>query len=906
MRFPLLVFLTALVCLLSRVPTARADSRDPGEIFLTAYMSAQEAEKLESQGSLKAAQAKYRFAGSILDQLQQRTPDWQPLVVEFRRKKVAEALQKLEERIVQEAPTPAPTAQPGLDPNLLPGINEPSTHASPPPPAVAPDAGSGDAFDRAAREMRAQTAALKQQLEASREQLQNAQREKERIASKLEEATGKLDNATRLSKQQAEQIRKVQAEKEENAKAGAEQAQVQEAALRKQLAKSQESEAALKSQLQRATAEASEAKLKIEHNNNDQQTLQTQIEEAKADAAKAKAQLSRAQSSETDLQTKLEETRKALETKSQEKAQAAAAQIESIKKQMEQLRSALEDAKADREVAEEQGQLIYKRTAKLAQERTDALNRNQQLGAELEEAQKKAAALTETQAKLAQVTQDRDATQAKNTQLAGDLQAANKKIESLADVEQKLVAAAKEREAAKAQAAEATAKLTESQKIIVAVTAERDNALKQLAQAKQDKGKVDQLLAENASLLAKLDEAQKTITTLSSSSGSEKDQQIAALKTQLSTVQDQLDATKKEGINNRILIADLQTQLDETTALAKAPTGEEGKKLTQENELLRGIVLRELKEQARREQARKLVLGELDRLKVRSKTMASQIDLLSAPAVKLTDAERALFKTPQMEIIDNTPGAMAISITAPSSGSPAPDKAPAPDNKSAAPSPAPVDGDLPTQGAPAGNPAKDLDASPKVAHENRPPVPPQLMELAKEAKEKFNQGKYLAAERIYEKMVSQAPTNIYALSNLGVARYRAGHLKLAEETLKKVLALEPGDSFARSTLGIVYFQQGKYDDAVTSLTQSVAVNPKSALAHNFLGIAAAAKGWPEAALKELETAVQIDPGYPEAHYNLAVALTDVQPPRKEEARKHYKKALELGLDPNPTFEATLK
>jgi Flp pilus assembly protein TadD len=900
MRFPLLVLLAALLCLFSRVPTARADSRDPGEIFLTAYMSAQEAEKLESQGNLKSAQAKYRFAGSILDQLQQRTPDWQPLVVEFRRKKVAEALQKLEERIAAEAPTPAPTAQPGLDPNLLPGINEPQTATA---PAAAPD---GDAFDRAAREMRAQMAAIKQQLEASREQLQNAQREKERIASKLEEATGKLDTATRISKQQAEQIRKAQADKEEIAKAGAEQAQLQEAALRKQLAKSQESEAALKAQLQRVTAEASSTKSKIEQNQNAQQNLQTQLDEAKAEAAKAKAQLSHAQASESDLQTKLEETRKALETKSQEKAKAAAAETEALKKQMEQLRSALEDAKADREVAEEQGQLIYKRTAKLAQDRADAVNRSQQLGAELEEARKKADALTETQAKLAQVTQERDATEAKNVQLSGELQVANQKIESLADVEQKLIAAAKERESAKAQAAEATEKLAQSQKTIVAVTAERDDALHQLAQARQEKGKVDQLLAENAALMAKLDEAQKTIATLGNSSGSEKDQQIAALKTQLSSVQDQLEATKKEGINHRILIADLQTQLDESTALAKIPATEEGKKLTQENELLRGIVLRELKEQARREQARKLVLGELDRLKIRSQTMSSQIDLLSAPAVKLTDAERALFKAPQMEIIDNTPGAMAISITAPSSGSPDPAKPEQEAPAKAAPKTGSVEGDLPTRGAPSGTPAKDLDSSPKVAHENRPPVPPQLEALAKEAKEKFNQGKYLAAERVYEKMVSLAPGNIYALSNLGVARYRAGHFKLAEETLKKVLALEPGDSFARSTLGIVYFQQGKYDESVTALTQSVAVNPKSALAHNFLGIAAAAKGWPEAALKELETAVQIDPNYPEARYNLAVALADAQPPKKEEARRHYKKALELGMEPNPTFEATLK
>ena len=801
--FPLLLSVGLLLA-----PIARAQSgEDPDQIFLSAYMNAQQAEKLESQGSFKAALAKYRFAGSVLDQLQQRNPDWNPLVLQFRKKKVADAIQKLEEKIALEAPPIAvPPPQP-LD-STQPPPNDNAARAS-----QSPEAAGGDAFDRAAREMRAQMATVKQQLEQSHQQLEAVQREKERIASQLEETTNKLNRTVSLSKEEAEKIRKAEAAKVEAATAEAARAREQEAVLRKQLQDKGADTVALKA-------------------------LQNQLDEAKAEAAKSQAQFNRAKASEVDLQAQLEAAHKQLERQAQEKDQVATAETEALKKQVQKLNNALEDAKADREVAEEQGELIHKRALKLVQER--------------------------------------DAAASKNTQLASELEMA----------EQKLVTLAREREAAKTEAADATKQLAETRKTVETVTAERDNALTQLAKANEARGQVEKLLAENTSLMKKLEEAQKTIADFNNAAP-EKEKQIAALKTQLTGVQDQLAAAQKEGTNNQTLIAELQKQLDAATAAAKAPAGDE--KLTQENELLRGIVLRELKEQARREQARKLVLSELDRMQVRSKALTNQIALLSQPAVKLTDAERALFKTPQMEIIDNTPGALSISIAAPTSGSA---------------TPIPMDGELPSSAAPAGNDA--VDAVPKVATEAQPGVPPELQALAKEAKDKFNRGQYLEAERAYEKIVSQTPSNIYALSNLGVARFRAGHLKLAEETFKKVLALSPEDAFAHSTLGIVYFQQAKYDEAITSLTQSVAVNSKSPTAHNFLGIAAAKKGWQEAALKELETALQLDPNYADAHYNLAVLQATSQPPSKESARRHYKKALELGMKADEAFEATLK
>src|SRR5437762_12521475 len=72
---------------------------DPSEIFLKAYLSAQQGEKLERQDQFKTALAKYRFAGSLIEELRKSHAQWQPAVVEYRGRKISEAILRLQERI---------------------------------------------------------------------------------------------------------------------------------------------------------------------------------------------------------------------------------------------------------------------------------------------------------------------------------------------------------------------------------------------------------------------------------------------------------------------------------------------------------------------------------------------------------------------------------------------------------------------------------------------------------------------------------------------------------------------------------------------------------------------------------------------------------------------------------------
>ncbi|HEX9274040.1 MAG TPA: hypothetical protein VGA01_17705, partial [Candidatus Binatia bacterium] len=61
---------------------AVAQQDDPSEIFLKAYLSAQQGEKFEHQDRFKTALAKSRFAGSLIEELRKSHAQWQPAVVE--------------------------------------------------------------------------------------------------------------------------------------------------------------------------------------------------------------------------------------------------------------------------------------------------------------------------------------------------------------------------------------------------------------------------------------------------------------------------------------------------------------------------------------------------------------------------------------------------------------------------------------------------------------------------------------------------------------------------------------------------------------------------------------------------------------------------------------------------------
>ena len=829
---------------------------DSSDLFLNAYMANEDGEKLESSGEPGRALDKYRYAASLLDQIAHDDPKWQPIVVDYRKKRVSENIVRVQgqlgatpapETTSPETPAPEPTVpeptvpEPATGaiegelpqkaeptPAPIPDFNAPQETPTPAPPPVqtasAPD------------QTRDQIDELEHDLRDSQEKLKAVEAQKEDLANRLEDTVKQL-NVTEVS------------------------------------------------------------------------------------ATEAKGQLKQAQ----------DEYQNALSDHSQ-----AAGNQKEYQERLSQLENALKDARAEDDALEEQNEDDVRR-ATLARQTAVTLEGKSAgtaaLASKLTAANAKVTALTSkltaAQNQIETVTQQRDeataASEAKSsgtTSLGIKLAAATTKVASL------------------------TNKLAAAQSEIDTVTQQRDQALAQLGKAREDAKRVTDLMAENTTLTQKLDADEKTIRDFKSDAP-EKDKVIADLRTQLSDTKALLASTQKDRQNVQSSLNDLQQQYDSVSQqltelkASTAVSDTDKKNLTDENDLLQNILHRALRSEAARDQQKRLIISELAQLSVHSDTLMKRVDYLGEPVVQLTEKERALLKEPSIDIPDPDDSTMDINIAAPKETPtpppldtgipdatpaaqtavvpmPTPDSPPAPTPfppPPGAPSATPFDvtsfstppGGPGSAFTPAPTPPPGSEESPSSGGAAAAPmVPPDLMDDARSAKDEFERGDYEGAETIYRKMLAEAPNNVYILSNLGVVYFRDQKWKLAEESLQKAIAVAPEDTFSWCTLGIVYYQEKRFDDAINALTRALAINPKYPVAHNYLGITASQKGWQEAALKELQTAIELDPNYGDAFFNLAVVYAMQQPPNKDLARRYYKRATDLGAEPDAALEQLLK
>src|SRR6266699_3863081 len=127
--------LIALFFFIAGTGTLPGQGDDPSEIFLKAYLSAQQAEKLERENRFNTALAKYRFAGSLIEELRKSHAQWQPVVVEYRGRKISEAILRLQERITRQTQLNASSSP---LPDIAPAAPESDAWSEPGPEALAP------------------------------------------------------------------------------------------------------------------------------------------------------------------------------------------------------------------------------------------------------------------------------------------------------------------------------------------------------------------------------------------------------------------------------------------------------------------------------------------------------------------------------------------------------------------------------------------------------------------------------------------------------------------------------------------------------------------------------------------------------------------------------------------------
>src|SRR5438477_4955162 len=178
---------------------AIAQQDDPSEIFLKAYLSSQQGEKLERQDRFKTALAKYRFAGSLIEELRKSHVQWQPAVVEYRGRKISEAILRLQERITRQTQLNA-SASPL--PDIAPAAPESDAWSEPGPEALAPrprqtvsERSRDTSANVTTKNVRDKVAELQAALAKTRGDLETARKEKQVVDTRLNETNSKLERA---------------------------------------------------------------------------------------------------------------------------------------------------------------------------------------------------------------------------------------------------------------------------------------------------------------------------------------------------------------------------------------------------------------------------------------------------------------------------------------------------------------------------------------------------------------------------------------------------------------------------------------------------------------------------------------------------------------------------------------
>ena len=471
-------------------------------------------------------------------------------------------------------------------------------------------------------------------------------------------------------------------------------------------------------------------------------------------------------------------------------------------------------------------------------------------------------------------------------------------VAQLSQAQQKFVAAESAAKEANEKLMAATGKIAETSETLAKAQAERDAAIKERDEAmkKTDAATKDRdklaaeglgmkteldslrrslaensnkaLLAKNAELKKELDAAKAQIETLKSDL-TKKDAEIGQLKGQISTLQGELTSLRQQSATYQKQVSELTLQLKEVQG-EMAKSTPESPEMQAENQMLRGIILRQLRNQARQQAAKDAVIAELKKTENASKALLEQVEELSSTRISLTADEQKLFTDPQLKEALSTSGFQATLMAESDTGTPAP---------------------------------KPTDAgSPPLPSATKPDTTEDLLSRGNVA---LQSDDLTAATSFYEEVLRADPKNVAALIGLGSAKMRAGKYADAEIALKKCLTYDADNETALFNMGINYFSQQKFKESMTYFERGLEKQPKNSRGHHYLGIIATRMGLLDRAEREFKAVLAIDPTYGDAHFNLAVLYISWDPPKWDQARTHYADALKKGVKPDAGLEKIL-
>src|SRR6266478_5009292 len=339
-------------------------SEDPSEVFLKAYLSAQQGEKLERENRFKTALAKYRFAGSLIETLRRSHAAWQPAIVEYRGRKISEGILRIQQRTTRQN---ALSASSSPLPEVVPALPETEGWSEPGPDVVALQSGEttaqpspDPAIKEATKKLRDKVDQLQAALGKTRTELETARKEKETINTHLKETNSKLEKAQdglEKAKKSEHQTRDQLAQAEESLRAS--QAS-QESSVREQQSRAEVAH------LKDGLAAADEARL----------TAQNQRDDAQAKLAAASKQITALEHQRDEALAKLK-----VANETEQGAQLLVAEKDDLRRKLANAEEKIQALSMSDPVKAEKFAEMNQQLAELQQQLSEAQKRNDYLAA---------------------------------------------------------------------------------------------------------------------------------------------------------------------------------------------------------------------------------------------------------------------------------------------------------------------------------------------------------------------------------------------------------------------------------------------------------------------------------------------------------------------------------------------
>ncbi len=475
-------------------------------------------------------------------------------------------------------------------------------------------------------------------------------------------------------------------------------------------------------------------------------------------------------------------------------------------------------------------------------------------------------------------------------------------------------------------------KLSESQAQLETYRTQLETVNAQLAALKNQQSvddRMGKLMSDNKELNDKLAAAQKELETLKTSPKGK----LALVQAQLKNVQDQYAASQEANKALQDTTTTLKQQLDQAQAdlaaanqkLAAAGTGSpEYDTLKRENEIMRDILTRELQEQAHRDMSKRLAQEEFDRLKLNSKVLQEQLDILGSPMTPPTnDQERALLASlkvpgPDVAPTPTTPNGFSANVSgnqAPTDTNSATATPPATNTATTTPpampadnatstneppvnivmnNPAPTTPDATTNSAPAATPP----ATPDASTTNTAPAPPATAPATPDAMTATTPAATTNSAPdpsvpvppttpAGQTPVPPPPTNVASTpatppadnqgpqgtTTVTTTTIQQGGGNAQESTPAEDLAHKarlPDDMRETAQDAADLFKNQKYDESAAKYQSIIDKYPESLYAWSNLGVVRFQQGKFDDALKALQQAVKLSPTDAFSYSNLGI------------------------------------